>query len=320
LELAYVGSSGINLVDAYHMLNQAALASPSNPINGQTTNTLANVEARVPYVGYASIGLPITAFDGTSNYNSLQITVRKQYSFGLSLQAAYTWSKDLTDMYTSGAATNGNVNNADNLSSQYSPASFSRPQRLILNYAYDLPFGKHQGIAGKLLEGWNLSGVITIQDGTPLTITEATAGLIYGLTGGQNVTETAQMAAGATYGSAITAGGIESRLGGPSGGPGYFNASSFAPPPVIGNGTGYGDSGLGIILGPGNVNFDASLIKNTAITERQALQFRAEFFNLMNHPQFSNPAVAYSTLSTFGEITTSSVDPRIIQLALKYIF
>jgi hypothetical protein len=320
LEVGYVGSSGINLVDAYHMLNQASLASPSNPINGQTTNTLANVNARVPYVGYSSIGLPVTAFDGSSNYNSLQITVRKQFSYGLTFQAAYTWSKDLTDMFTNGASSSGNVNNADNLNSQYGPASFNRPQRLVINYAYDLPFGKHQGVAGKLLGGWNLSGDTIIQDGTPLTITDSRAGSIYGLTGGQNVTETAQMAPGATYGSAFTSGGVESRLGGPSGGPGYFNASAFAPPPVIGNGTGYGNSGLGIILGPGNVNFDASLIKNTAITERQNLQFRAEFFNIFNHPQFSNPSLAYSSPATFGEITTSSVNPRIIQLALKYIF
>jgi hypothetical protein len=89
---------------------------------------------------------------------------------------------------------------------------------------------------------------------------------------------------------------------------------------VIGNGTGYGDSGVGILLGPGQFNFDASLIKNTRIKESQNIQFRAEFFNLFNHPQFANPALALSTPATFGQITSSSVNPRIIQFALKYIF
>jgi hypothetical protein len=306
-----VGSSGINLVDAYHMYNEAMLASPSNPINGQTTNTLANINARVPYVGYAANGLTVTAFDGSSHYNSLQATVRKQFSYGLSLQASYTWSKDLSDLNASSSA---NTNSTSNLSQQMGPTSFNRPQRLVLNYAYDLPFGQHQGIASKLLEGWNLSGVTTIQDGTPLTITDSRAGTIFGITGANNTSQTAQLAPGATYASVATTGGIESRLND------YFNVNAFAPPPVIGNGTGYGDSGVGILLGPGQFNFDASLIKNTRIKESQNIQFRAEFFNLFNHPQFANPALALSTPSTFGQITSSSVNPRIIQFALKYIF
>jgi hypothetical protein len=319
LELGYVGSSGINLVDAYHMYNEAQLASPSNPINGQTTNTLQNLNARVPYVGYIPSGLTITAFDGRSHYNSLQATVRKQFSYGLSLQASYTWSKDLSDLYSGGGNTNANVNDSNNMSQQTGPTVFNRPQRLIFNYSYDLPFG-HKGIAGKLLGGWNLSGVTTIQDGTPLTITDTTAGTIYGLNGVNATVQTAEMCPGATYSSASTSGDIESRLGGKSGGPGYVNASAFCTPPTIGNGTGYGNSGVGILLGPGQVNFDASLIKNTPITERQNLQFRAEFFNLFNHPQFSNPSLAVSSPSTFGQITTTSVNPRIIQFALKYIF
>jgi hypothetical protein len=311
LELGYVGSSGINLVDAYHMYNEAMLASPSNPINGQTTNTLSNINARVPYIGYAANGLTVTAFDGSSHYNSLQATVRKQFSYGLSLQAAYTWSKDLSDL---NSASSANTNDTSNLSQQTGPTSFNRPQRLVLNYAYDLPFGQHQGLAGKFLEGWNLSGVTTIQDGTPLTITDSRAGTIFGITGANNTSQTAQLAPGATYASVASSGGIESRLSD------YFNVNALAPPPVIGNGTGYGNSGVGILLGPGQFNFDASLIKNTRIKESQNIQFRAEFFNLFNHPQFANPALALSTPATFGHITSSSVNPRIIQFALKYIF
>jgi hypothetical protein len=314
LELGYVGSSAINLVDTYHEYNIPGLASPSNPINGITTNTLANVNARVQYLGYIAGGLTGTAFDGKSNYNSLQATVRKQFSHGLTAQASYTFSKDLGNL-TANAANSGDPTN---LSQQYGPVAFNRPQRLIINYAYDLPFGNHQGAAGYLLQGWNLSGVTTIQGGTPLTITDAGGGTIFGVN-----TSRAEMCPGATYSSAATPGGVEARLGGASGGPGYVNASAFctAALPQIGNGTGYGNSGIGILLGPGQFNFDSSLIKTTRIRERQTLIFRAEFFNLFNHPQFGNPGtLATSTPATFGQITTTTVNPRIIQFALKYMF
>ncbi len=314
LEVGYVGSSGINLVDTYHEYNVAGLASASNPINGITTNTTQNIQARVQDLGYISGGLTGTAFDGRSNYNSLQVTVRKQFSHGFTMQAAYTWSKDLGDL-TANAANSGDPTN---LAQQYGPVAFSRPQRLIINYAYDLPFGRHDGVAGYLLNGWNVSGVTTIQNGTPLTITDGSGGSIFGVS-----TSRAQMCPGATYASVVTSGGVESRLGGASGGPGYINASAFctADLPQIGNGTGYGNAGIGILLGPGQFNFDVSAIKTTRIGERQTLQFRSEFFNFFNHPQFSNPGtLAVSTPASFGQITTTSAGPRVIQFALKYSF
>jgi hypothetical protein len=101
------------------------------------------------------------------------------------------------------------------------------------------------------------------------------------------------------------------------------NASAFctAALPQIGNGTGYGNAGIGILLGPGQFNFDTSLIKTTRIREKHTLQFRAEFFNLFNHPQFGNPGgLAVSTPGNFGQITSTTVNPRIMQFALKYAF
>ncbi len=160
-----------------------------------------------------------------------------------------------------------NSGDPTSLSQQYGPVWFSHPQRFIINYAYDLPFGKHDGALGYLLSGWNVGGVTTVQDGTPLTITDATGGTIYGAG-----VSRAQMCPGATYATAATPGGIEARLGGASGGPGYINTSAFcsADLPQIGNGTGYGNSGVGILLGPGNFNFDFSLMKTTRIKERQS--------------------------------------------------
>ena len=113
------------------------------------------------------------------------------------------------------------------------------------------------------------------------------------------------------------------RLGGLSGGPGYWQRGVFCAAPVIGNGTDFGNSGVGIALGPGQFNWDVSLVKNTrvgGIRESGALQIRAEFFNAFNHPQFNNPGTAISTPTTFGVITSESVSPRLIQFAMKYTF
>ena len=105
---------------------QPQLASPSNPINGQTTNTTANVVYRVPYLGYQPIGVQGTGYDGMYNYNSLQVTVRKQFSHGLTMQAAFTWSKDLTTV-SGERLRRGWTNNERQLicGQQYGPAAIS---------------------------------------------------------------------------------------------------------------------------------------------------------------------------------------------------
>jgi hypothetical protein len=331
LETGYVGSSGINLLDEYHNNNTPGLASPTNPINGVTTNTVENILYRVPYLGYQSVGVRGTSFDGISNYNSLQATVRKQFSHGLTLQAAYTWSKNMTDLSNISANPTANSNNASNLAQQYGVATFSRPQRFVVSYSYDLPFGARQGLAGKLLQGWNVSGVTLVQDGLPMTIGDTSAGTIYGTAGGGNQSgyARAQMCPGMTYGNIATPGGVEQRLGGNSGGPGYLNRNAFCPAPTIGDGTDYGNSGSGIMLGPGQFNWDISILKNTRLTERQLLQFRTEFFNAFNHPQFNNPnnsggfltnSIPNVSSGNFGQIATTSVNPRVIQFGLKYSF
>jgi hypothetical protein len=178
-------------------------------------------------------------------------------------------------------------------------------------------------LVGKLANGWNLSGVTIVQDGTPLSITDTRGGTIYGFGAGP-VTSRAQFCTGMGPANVATPGSVQQRLGGSIlGGPGYFNAAAFCPTPVIGNGTGFGDSGVGIILGPGQFNWDMSLIKTTQVgglRENAVLVFRAEFFNVFNHPQFNNPATLDDSKSTFGQITSTSVNPRVIQFALKYIF
>jgi hypothetical protein len=331
LELGYVGTRSIHQApDGFlslqleHQINAAQLASVANPINGVTTNTTGNASLRVPYLGFAPGGLGVDDTRGDSKYNSLQATVRKQLSHGVQFQAAYTFSRGLTttSFYSFG---DPNAPRPYGLNPAY------RPHRLTVNYSYELPFGHHEGFLDKIASGWSLAGVTVVQTGTPLTITDTRGGAIYGFGPGATLTSTAQFAPGMSNGNVATSGSVSERLGGATGGLGYFNKAAFGALPTVGatttgtGGAGWGNSGLGIILGPGQFNFDGTVQKITKVGglhEDANLVFRAEFFNLFNHAQFANPTGAQLDFSktTFGQITSTAVNPRLIQFALKYVF
>jgi hypothetical protein len=332
IEIGYAGSHGIHLVDSGRQVNLAQLASVSHPINGITTNTVENESLRVPFLGFAPNGLQESASDGDMKYDSLLITLRKQFSRDLQIQAAYTWARAFTDLQANGASTgvtngvNLDSNNPSDARQQYGISSGYRPERLIVNYTWDLPYKSQNGFTGKLLGGWSLTGVTTVQSGQPLTVFDSRGGSIYCgscQASFSNVESRAQLAPGATNSDVPTHGGVESRLGGISGGPGYITAAAFGPLPTISDGTGFGDSGIGILRGPDQVNFDTAAVKATRVgglREHATLQFRAEFFNIFNHPQFANPVSTDVSQPNFGWITDTSVNPRLVQLALKYIF
>ena len=326
LEVGYVGAHGIHQGEVAHLLNEAGLATATNPINGITTNTTSNVALRVPYLGFSATGIQYSMSDTDYKFNSLQTTLRKQLSHGLTFQGAYTFSRAFATAQQSGQ----NSGDPLNTRQQYGLNNQYRPHRFVLNYSWEIPGSSLKGFAGKAIGGWNLSGVTTIQDGTPMNITDNRGGSIFGMSGSGQVISRAQMASGATYADIVNPGDVKTLLGGASGGPGYFNAAAFtaiplaiAPDGKVTNGTGWGNSGVGIAFGPGQFNFDATLAKVTrvgGIHEDANLQFRAEFFNIFNHPQFSNPATAFNNLGSFGQITSTSVNPRLVQLALKYVF
>jgi hypothetical protein len=244
------------------------------------------------------------------------------------MQAAYTWSKDLSDLSYGDRPGEGqtNLNDANRIGTQYAPVPFSRPHRFVTTYSYDLPFGSPKGALGKLATGWNVSGNVIVQTGTPLTVTDTAAGTAYYGAANPGSPEggssTAQLAPSITYSQIPTSGGVESRLGGASGGPGFLNKSAFANPTVISSdgATLFGNSGAGIFRGPDQINFDVSLIKNTRITERHNVQFRTEFFNIANHPVFANPTLARNNANLFGVINQTIGNPRLVQFALKYSF
>jgi len=317
LEVGYVGRRGLHLLrnDSY---NQAILASPSNPIRGLTTNTLANVTMRVPVLGFSPTGPAYMETEASDWYNSLQVTLQKRMSNGLQFLASYTFARLLsTDVQTSNfPGPGGNAIGNQNVPQQrYGPDQFTRPHRLVLSYLYQLPWMKDsKSLSGRLLGGWGLSGVTTIQAGQRLTLLYTNAKSAYGITG-----DRASIAAGCTYGQLVNSGSYQSNL------TDYFNKSCVTAPAVIGSdgiATGFGNSGVGIVAGPRQVNFDMSLGKKFTVgwpNESAHLEFRAEAYNVFNHAQFASPDTNYSD-STFGYITSTLVNARIMQLALKFVF
>ena len=314
-ELGYVGSGSTHLI-AFMNPNQPLLASPTNPVNGLTTNTVANRALRVPILGWLPTGIQEIKSNLTANYNALQFSVTRRYSNGLSFLTAYTWSHAIdTDSAGTGGRNQplgGYTGDYYNLSSARGTSSFDRTQRLVASYAYDLPKGKWDSKPLRaVLNDWSVSGVTTIQSGTPFSVTDSTSGTIYG------ISTYAQFAPGKAPQDARGSGSTTSRLNN------YINASAFTAPPIIGDGTGFGNSGRDILRGPGQINFDSAFGRTFPVgglSESGRVEFRSEFFNLFNHAQFSNPSSNRGAPSTFGVISNTLVAPRIIQFALKYVF
>lgn len=315
LDLGYVGSHGSRLLLS-RGLNQPLLASASQPLNcgydGNPThciltNTPANAAQRVPVLGETQTALLTSEFTGASWYNSMQATLRRQMSKGLTFQAAYTFSKSENNL------TVLNDQNAPALSK--ARASFDRTHRLIANFDYQLPLPAGSTRLGRALaQGWSLTGIVLLQSGLPLTLTDPNGGTVYG----RAATSTVTLCPGATYSSLATPGSVSARLGG------WIDPSALCSPVALGadGSAGYGNAGQSILNGPGQVNADFSLGKRArvgGIRENAELAFRAEFYNAMNHPQFANPGTTFRTAS-FGVITQTAVAPRLIQFGVKYLF
>jgi hypothetical protein len=315
-EIGYVGarSSHVQNTMAY---NEALLASPTQPIRGQTTNTLANLPLRVPLLGFAPGGQSQVCTCGVANYDSLQASVTKRIGGGLTFLASYTFSKSYDNTFGEGTAV-GTEFGGNLLGSRYSPgqgygvSDFNRKNRFILSFAYQFPkFSKIKELT-QVLSNWSTAGVVTFQSGLPITVTDSRAGSIFGLSN-----ELAQFAPSCKASLAETPGSVTSKLNN------YLNASCFTTPPNLSSDLtpayGFGNSGRGVAYGPDQRNFDLELSKLIPIRESLSLEFRGEFFNAFNTPQFQNPNSALGT-SSFGFVTATSVAPRIVQLALKLNF
>jgi hypothetical protein len=298
LDVTYVGRRGIYL-QRERNINQTALgATYANPA--------VNVAALRPYLGYGVLRLSENA--GSSKYNSLQISADRRYSNGLKFGAAYTYGKS-TD---NGSDNRAYVWNTADDTNFYGNSNYDRRHVLNFYYIYDLPFFKTQdSLLKNLAGGWQVSGATFYRTGNPFSVTvgQDIAGI--GDTSAQPYNVSGDILSGANrnFSGAVGDGNF------------LFNTAAYTRPA---NGT-WGNQTRNQLYYPGEYQWDIALFKNFNAGGSRRIQFRAEMFNFLNHPNLNNtsgrePNVNNPTNAGFGRITGKTDDRRDVQLSLRYIF
>jgi hypothetical protein len=297
-EIAYVGSKGTKLLTA-------------RDINQPQPNVLPPGLPVVPRPNPRFDDINLLESRANSNYHALQMRFQQRLSQGLSALVSYTWSKSIDDAsnFFSSTGDPSFPQNSYNLGAERGRSNFDVPHRLSASYSYIFPVGKgrryvaNSGWLTTLLTGWETYGIITLQSGRPFTVAllpdidnSGTGRSILGF--GAN--DRPNVAA-----SPDLSNRTPER---------WFNTAAFVFPA---RGT-FGNAGRNIVDGPGYQNVNFSLVKNTQIVEELNLQFRAEFFNLFNHPNFNLPD-SFLGSPTFGRISSAS-EPRHIQFGVKLLF
>ena len=233
-----------------------------------------------------------------SAYNSLQASLDKRFAHGLQFTAAYTFSKS----FDQASSFEGILNPVDPRRSR-SLSVFDARHRVVFSYYWELPSHKYTGAAGKILNGWALSGITTFQTGFPIRITtlddqELMYSFDFELPGEPDLVAPFHTLKPQSHGNY------------------FFDSSSFSEDNTFGR---IGNSPRTICCGPHISNTDFAVLKTIGLSETRRIDFRAEFFNIFNHTQFFNPDGNFSDGSQFGQITQAR-DPRLMQFALKFFF
>jgi TonB dependent receptor len=241
---------------------------------------------------------------GNANYNALWISANKRTSHGFQFNGSYTFSKSLD--YNSLNSQGQVIQNSLNPRDSYGLSDFDARHRFVFNGIYDLPFKSN-----RLISGWELSGILQLQTGNPITILTANT-----FTG--NATIRPDLIGSIAFPNTLL----------PNGNIQYFSGTTCTTPTAgctfLNTNTHFGDMARNSIIGPGFANLDFSFIKNTKLSERFTHQFRAEMFDLTNHPNFGQPSRILG--GTLGQIastrfpTGDSGSSRQIQFAMKLIF
>lgn len=287
LQIGYAGSRGIHLQEASN-INEVE-PGPGSLASRRLIQPLADVAT----INYYYPG-------NMSNFHSLQAKLQKNFSHGVQFLASYTYSKSLDygGSSASGGGAVGNPQTYTNRKAGYGPSGFDVAQRFVGNWVYQLPFGNGHGnpVLKRVIGGWEIDGITTLQTGLPFTLTM-----------NQGVNNGAP-----SWPNRICSGTLANP--GPSL---WYNPACFVAPPAYT----YGNSARGVLFGPPLKDFDVSFVKNTRIHEQVLLQFRADAFNLFNTPSFSVSGINTAVGSpTAGVITSTNVDNREFQLALKLTF
>jgi len=316
LRVGYVGSHGyheiigIDANEPFPVICPAAPCPAVYPASFPAGIAGTPVPAGTFYVPTATKANPALAntwtyfSEGDSSYNALQIDVNHRFSRGLALRGVYTWSKTLDDGDSLNSTASGGepalASNPFDLRADKGLANFDVRNAAAVNGVYDLPFG-HRNV---MLSGWSINSILTLQSGFPFT-----PQLSYNPSNTGDTRNPVRPFVNPNFSGPVI-------LGTPNQ---WFNPAAFLAPP---NASGfYGNLGRDTLTGPGLATWDVSLLKDTRIRERLNLQFRAEFFNILNHANFNTPnAVVFTpsgTSPTAGVITSTSTTARQIQFALK---
>jgi outer membrane receptor protein involved in Fe transport len=294
IQVAYVGSKSTHLQQELNLNQPAVVAGVFGP------------KTAAPYTNFTEI--PEITSNGNSNYNALWVTLHKQVTHGFEFLTSYTYSKSLD--YSSLDFPNVLPQDSNNLVNEYGPSDFDARNRWVFSGFYSLPFKGNRAVTG-----WQLAVVSQAQSGNPLTAyMSGVSGLFPGAVVRPNVS-------GPIHTESVAATGV-------------YGVQWIANPTVFGSpctGTGGtlacspGTEGRNTIVGPGFLDTDFSLIKDTKITERVSSEFRAEAFDIFNHPNFGDPNLNFGS-GTFGVITSTRFptgdfgSSRQLQFALKLIF
>jgi len=331
-DMTYAGARGLHEIMGTS-INQANLASPSSPIRGQTTNTVANTALRAPYLGWTTNAMYLFGTFGEAWYNSMQLSVSQQYKHRLQYQGAFTWLSLLSPVPGNTLGTNqgpgGDQHALHAHESGYGPDPYLRPLRFVFAALYSLPSpSKSHAFLADTLGGWNVATVTVLQDGNKVSLAYSNTNNVYGIT-----TDRPSFASGCSAKGLPTSGSANQRVNN------YIHTACLATPAVVGNdgvATGFGNTSTGIVQGPDQFNIDLALNKSFQVhwpKDGATVQFRTDFFNFTNHPNFAVPNLGFqpcpatdpthcatSSGSAFGTITGLSTNPRIIQFALRLAF
>ena len=334
LTIGYVGSHGYHELLGVDANEPFPVVCPGSPCPATYPSTFPAGLAGTP-VPAGSFYVPTTTranpnlantwtwfSQGTSNYNALQVDVNRRFSHGLSLRGVYTWSKALDDgdslNATAAANAPGLVSNPFDLHADYGLATYDARHIGVINAVYSLPFGKGQALANSLegwsnalVSGWSVNSIVTIQSGFPFT-----PQLSYNPSNNGDTRNPVRPFVNPAFSGPVI-------LGKPSQ---WFNPDAFLAPPA-GSGF-YGNLDRDTLIGPGLATWDFSAFKTTNISERLALQFRAEIFNLLNRANLNTPNLITFTSSTTGTktsgtagaIISTSTTSRQVQFGLKVIW
>lgn len=323
LQVAYVGNHAsylLNQMDLNQIRPSTLAAADTGCLSGgtpvatgasPTSSTCPELQAMRPYVGYSEIETRLPS--AISNYNSLQVSLKHQVG-RLTLDAAYTYASDLSD--ASSDRSNMYLNTYNPMM-DYGPVTFNRPQVFVLSYIYDLPNFGATGWLRNAVGGWEVSGITTLESGTPITVTQFADPFNcddFTAHGGLPCPAgTYPGGIGIDYSFTAPRPDAVGVIQGPKLQSQWFNTAAYAT--AEGH---FGNSGTGTLVGPGMDNWDMALMKNFGIGERLHAQIRGEFFNAFNHVNFNS---VNSTLGsrTFGQLNGDQ-GPRQVQIGLKLIF